>query len=89
MTRYEELTCLISDTYKDIYGVRPRMAWGWHSESFLEDFYKQLCDELGRIMKAERQEEADHQAAVKEAMTLKPLATPVSVLCPALWLAKP
>lgn len=63
MTYREELLCLYSDLYKDVYGVRPRgsIEQGWMANAD-EEAIKTELDWLSKQLEAVMDEEAQRQA---------------------------
>lgn len=61
----DEYISLISDTYKDVHGVRPRFyKWSEMSLGQLQDEYNRLADIVGEQIRAER----EHEQAVMDAL---------------------
>lgn len=76
-TKREELINLISDTYKELNGIRPRFYnWDAMTEEDLEAEYSELSNQVLRRILEQRNEEREHQAAVAKAMTPVSLANP-------------
>jgi hypothetical protein len=71
LTRREQLLSQISDTYKDINGIRPRWNMDHLSDDDLQKWLDDMFVDLRSQMEQERADELAHEAAVKKALTPK------------------
>jgi hypothetical protein len=69
LTRREQLLSQISDTYKEINGMRPRWNMDHMSDDQLQAWQDEMVQEIHDQIEVERQEELAHEAAVKRALT--------------------
>jgi hypothetical protein len=73
LSRKQQLIVLISDTYKDLHGSRPRyIPFHEWSEESLENYLRGLERDLNVELRREEEEEAMHQEICKRVMGKQP-----------------
>jgi LPS sulfotransferase NodH len=71
MTEKQQLFDCISDDYKSLHGVRPRPTREF-TLSELREWSAELRHRIDASIEREQREQAEHEAAVREAMTPTP-----------------
>ena len=81
-SEHSQLQYLISDTYKDLHGVRPspRRDWSVFTVAELREWYADMHHRIDASIEREQREQSAHEAAVREAMTPSPAFTLAELL---------
>jgi hypothetical protein len=67
----EQLLAMISDNYKDLYGMRPRHDVSHLTDSQLQEWNDRLVEDIDREYNQKIDDERLHQKAVAEVMNRK------------------
>ena len=67
----EQLLSMISDDYKSLYGFRPRGDFSHMTDEDLQQWHREICEDIRREMEREEQEKLATKKAEQEAMTRK------------------
>lgn len=74
LSKRAELEDIFSDTYKDIYGFRPRQDLSHLSDEELEKVIDELQLDLSNLIEYEIEQEEKHKAAMEQQAELDALA---------------